>query len=338
MALNMKRNHLIVYTLLILLGLFVVNSTIIKIFAAGLTDITATPNNDAQNTATDLEIAFTPNNALTNGTILTISYDPLFTNGADLEDTDIAIAGTNITSKTCSGFIAGYFTCTITTSGTVTTLVTIIVGDANQLTTPASAGNYPISVTADIGGLGTTIDSGTGLAYISDNAIKENEVLITAFVPSNLSLEIFQASTSTKLSDPNTCSLGTLSISTVKNCLYDIGVGTNNASGASITVTSDGKLNNGFVDFTDTAGTITAGTEAYGFYISTDGARFTPSGSYGSAYQAVPQIDSTFAASSLTSDLLDTSHHLTITHAASVSSLTEVGNYTQTIIYKAYTN
>lgn len=334
----MRKKHLLAYILLISLGLFVVNSAIVKIFAAGLTDITITPNADTQSTATDIEITFTPNNPLTNATILTVSYDTLFTDGADLVDTDIAISGTNITGKSCSGFITGYFTCAITTSGSVTTLVTVVIGDANQLTTPAAAGNYPVSVTADVGGLGTTIDSGTGLAYISDNSIKENEVLITAFVPSNLSLEIFQPSTNTKLSDPNTCSLGTLSISTVKNCLYDVGVGTNNASGASVVITSDGKLNNGIVDFTDTSGTITAGTEAYGFYISTDGIRFTPSGSYGSAYQAVPQTDSAFAASSQTSDLLDTSHHLTVTHAASVSSLTQVGNYTQTIIYKAYTN
>jgi len=39
---------------------------------------------------------------------------------------------------------------------------------------------------------------------------------------------------------------------------------------------------------TSASGTITAGTEAYGFYISTAGSRFTASGSYATPYQAVP--------------------------------------------------
>lgn len=306
--------------------------------AAGITNITVVPVSQNQSTATDVVITFTPSTAITNSTILIYSYDPAFTGGAALTDTDIAISGTNITSKACSDFVAGYFTCTLTTSASVTTPVTTTIGDTNQLTTPSSAGNYSFSVTADIGGLGSTIDSGAGLAYISTDTVKENEVQVTAYVPPNLSLEVYQEGTNTKLVDPNNCALGVLSINTVKTCAYDVGVGTNNATGASVTVSSDGKLRDGATDFTDTTGVITAGTEAYGFYISTQGTRFSAAGSFNTSYQAVPQSGTQFATSSNTSDLLNTAQHMTITHAASISSVTQVGNYAHKLTYRAYTN
>jgi hypothetical protein len=309
-----------------------------RVNAAGLTNITVAPTSQAQSTLTNVVVTFTPNTAITNSSILSYSYDPLFTGGAALTNSDITITGTNITSKVCSNFVAGYFNCTLTTSANVTTTVTTTIGNTNQLTTPSSAGNYSFSVTADIGGLGTTIDSGAGLAYISNNAVKENEVQITAYVPPNLSLELYQSGTNTELVDPNNCGLGVLTINGVKTCTYDLGVGTNNATGASVTVASDGKLRNGATNFTDTVGTVTAGSERYGFYISTQGSRFTAAGSYGTAYQAVPQPATSFASSTQTSDLLNTAHHMTITHAASISSLTEVGNYAHKLTYRAFTN
>jgi len=309
-----------------------------QLSAAGITNITINPVSSNQSTSTNIAVTFTPNTAITNSTVLSFSYDPLFSGGAALVNADIAISGTNITGKTCSGFVAGYFTCALTTSGSVTTLVTTTIGGANQLTTPASAGNYSFSVTADIGNLGTTVDSGSGLAYISSGSIKGNEVQITAYVPPNLSLEIYQTGTNTKLVDPNNCGLGVLTLSTIKTCTYDVSVGTNNATGASVTIASDGKLRNGATNFTDTTGTVTAGSEAYGFYLSTPGSRFTAAGSYGTSYQAVPQSANSFATSSTTSDLLSTAQHMTITHAASISSITSVGNYAHKLIYRAYTN
>lgn len=330
------RNKYILFSAVIFFS--VVLSFVQYVNAAGITNIIVTPVSSNQSTATNVTITFTPTNALTNSTILTYTYDPLFTGGSALTNSDVAITGTNITGKTCGGFINGYFTCSLTTSGSVTTSVTTTIGGTNQLTTPSSAGNYSFSITADIGGLGTTIDSGAGLAYISSIAVKENEVQVNAFVPPNLSLEIYQQSTTTKLTDPNTCSLGVLSINTVKTCAYNVSVGTNNSTGASVNVFSDGRLRNGVIDFTDTLGSITAGTEAYGFYISAAGTRFTPSGSFGTAFQAVPLSSTNFAASTLTSDLLSISQHMTVTHAASVSSVTQVGNYSHKLTYRAFTN
>jgi hypothetical protein len=309
-----------------------------KLNAASLTNFTVVPTSQNESSATNITLTFTPASAITNGTILSISYDTLFTGGAALTNTDIAISGGNITGKNCSGFVNGYFVCTLNVSSSFTSAVTVIIGSSNQLTTPSAEGNYSFSAAVDIGGLGTTVDSGAGLAYISSEDVKENEVQITAYVPPNLSLEIYQAGTNTKLSNPNSCGLGVLTINAVKTCLYDIGIGTNNQNGASLSINSDGALRNGAVNFTNTLGSINAGIEAYGFYISTPGSRFVALSNYDNAYNAVPTTEVSIASSTQTSDLLTTAQHLTITHAAAISSTTQVGNYAHKVTYRAYTN
>lgn len=307
--------------------------TINFVSAAALTDITVTPDSLAVSTLVDVTLTFTPNTAITNGSILEFSYSTSFTGGASLVDADIAITGTNITSKVCTGFVAGYFRCTLTTSGSVTTLITTVIGNTNQLTSPSSAGNYSFSVTADIGGTGSTYDSGAGLAYIAD----ENEVIIRAVVPPVLALDLYNAGTNTLMSNPNTCNLGVLSINAVNTCAYNVGVGTNNTAGAKVRVYAGGAFTNGSVNMTNASGAISAGTEAYGFYISTNGSRFTPSGSYGSAYQTVPTVETDFATSTQTSDKATTAQHFTVTHGATMGTATATGTYTQTVFYTAYT-
>ncbi len=306
--------------------------------AASITNLTITPTSQNQLTLTNVTATFLPNTPITTGSILTVTYDVGFTGGATLTNTDISVTGTNIISKVCSGFSVGLFTCTLTTSASVTTLVTIVIGGANKLTTPILADNYPFSVTVNIGGLGTTFDSGAGLAYISSNSVKENEVEVSAYVPPTVSLEIFTTGTNTKLTDPNTCGLGVLSLTQVNTCTYDVGVGTNNATGATVKVTSDGKLRQGATNFTDTSGTITAATEAYGIYISSNGTIFTPAGLYGTSYQPVPQTIPIFATSASTSDSLVIANHFTVTHAAAMSIATQVGSYKHKLTYTAFTN
>lgn len=308
------------------------------VYAASLTNIVVTPASQNQSTSTNVTVTFTPNTAISNGSKLVLTYDSTYSGGGTLTDSDISITATNLTSKVCSGFINGYFTCTLTTSANVTTGVTIVIGGTNKLTTPAAAGNYPFSITVDIGGTGTTFDSGAGLSYISNNSVKENEVQVNAYVPPTVALDLFVAGTNTKLTDANTCNLGILSLTSVNTCTYDIGAGTNNSTGVTIKVTSDGKLRQGLTNFTDTSGTITAGTEAYGFYISAPGSVFTASGSYGTSYQAVPQTTPVFATSSTVSNELSTAQHITVQHAAAMSTATQVGSYTHKMIYTAFTN
>ena len=301
--------------------------------AAVLTDVSVTPAALTISTSTNITIVYTPVTAETTGTILEFSYPTTFTGGAALTNTDIAITGTNITSKTCTGFIAGYFRCTLTTTGSVTTAVTTVIGSTNKLTTPASAGNYSFSVSANIGGTGSTYDTGAGLAYIAS----ENQVQVRAVVPPVLALDLYDAGTTNLMSNPNTCNLGVLSVNAVNTCTYDVGVGTNSSTGAKVRVYAGGQLTNGAVNMTTASGAISAGTEAYGFYISTAGSRFSASGSYGSAYQAVPLSETDFATSTQTSDKATVGHHFTVTHGATMGTATATGSYTQTVFYTAYT-
>lgn len=309
---------------------------LIKIKAASLTNVTVTPAALTVSTATNVTVTFTPNTAITTGTILTFTYDTSFTGGASLTNSDVAISGTNISSKTCTGFISGYFSCTLTTSGSVTTLVTTVIGGSNQLTTPATAGNYSLSVTADIGGAGTTFDGGAGLAYIGD----ENEVDIRAYVPPVLALDLYQTNSATLLTNPNTCNLGVLSYNTVNTCSYDVGVGTNNDAGSTLRVISSGDFTNGSHNFTQAGDTtIVAGTEEYGFRISDLGTVFTDSATFnGATYESVPTSATSIATSAAVSDKATTAQHIEITHAATMATTTPVGNYNHTVTYTAFTD
>lgn len=331
----MKYSSKRIYGKLILLLLIVlpVSALGVPLKAAVLTDINVTPSALTISTSADVVITWTPVTAETTGTILEITYPTTFTGGASLTNTDIAITGTNITSKTCTGFVAGYFRCTLTNSAPVTTLITMTIGATNKLTTPSSAGNYSFSVSANIGGTGSTYDTGAGLAYIAS----ENQVQVRAVVPPVLALDLYDAGTTTLMTNPNTCNLGVLSVNAVNTCTYDVGVGTNSSTGSTVRVYAGGQLTNGTVNMTNASGAITAGTEAYGFYISTAGSKFTASGSYGSPYQAVPTSAADFATSSSTSDKATLGHHFTVTHGATMSTTTATGSYTQTVYYTAYT-
>ena len=327
------RNNL-VQKLLLLLVVFVPLSNLTQhINAAVLTDVTVTPTSLSTSTAADVTVTFTPVTAITNNSVIEITYPTAFTGGGALTDPDIAISGTNISSKSCTGFVAGYFRCTLTTSGSVTTTVTTVIGDTNQLTTPSSAGNYSWSVSVNVGGSGSIYDTGAGLSYIAD----ENEVEVRAIVPSVLALDLYNSGTTTLMTNPNTCNLGVLSVNSVNTCAYNVGVGTNSSTGATVRVRAGGAFTNGTVNMTNASGIINAGTEAYGFYISTAGARFSAAGSYGSAYQTVPTTETTLATSTTTSDKATVEHHFTVTHGATMGTTTATGTYTQTVFYTAYT-
>ncbi|MCA9385642.1 hypothetical protein KC717_03265 [Candidatus Dojkabacteria bacterium] len=323
-------------------------SLVNNVRAASLTDVSVALTNEAVSSTDNVVITFTPNTAITNGTILEVSYDTGITGGASLTDGDVDVTGTNITSSAESGFVDGYFRSTLTTTGSVTTTVTITIDGANELTTPATSGNYNFSVIADIGGAGTTYDSGAGLAYVAD----DNDITVTAVVPPVIDMELYQTGTDTELTDPNTCALGVLSLNTVSSCDYDIGFGTNNTAGLTIQVTSDGDLDSGADTIDACTGTncdglgaagVDAGQEEYGFRVSDTGAGCSASaaGSYGTADQAVPTTATNFVTTTATcagTTLGNSAQHVEVTHSASMATDTVVGSYNQEVTYTAFTN
>jgi hypothetical protein len=311
-----------------------------RTIAASLTDVTVSLSNEATSATGDMTITFTPNTAITNGTVIEVTYDNLFTGGAAITDADVSVTGTNISSSVESDFSDGYFRSVLTTTGSVTTAVTIVIGGVNQLSNPASSGNYNVSVIADIGGLGA-YDFGAGLAYVAD----DNDVTVSAVVPPVIDLELYQTGTDTELTDPNSCNLGVLSLSQVKDCNYDVGFATNNTAGLTVMVTSDGTLNDGLGNDIDAIadGTVTAGSEEYGFTISDIGAGCSASAqaNYGTQDEPVPTAATNFISST---DVCNgttagqAAKRAEVTHKASMDTDTIVGSYDQVVTYTAYTN
>ena len=300
--------------------------------AASITTLTVVPTSSVALATTNVTLTFSPVPSITTGTILQISYDPAFTGGSSLDFNDITISGTNFSSKVCSGFIAGYFTCTVTTSAPIVTPVTILIGGVHKLTNPA-AGNYSFSVTANIGGTGTTFDAGAGLAYIAG----ANQVVINALVVPVLSLDLYNSGSLTLMTDPNTCNLGALSINTISTCAYDIGIGTNNAGGAVLSAQAAGGMISGSNTLAAATGIgLTAGTEAYGFHISGNGTVFSAIGSYATGVQAVPGSATQISGSLAVSNKATLVQHINITHSAAVSTSTPTGNYSQTVSYTVF--
>jgi hypothetical protein len=303
--------------------------------AASLTDVTVSLSPDTVSTATTMTITFTPATALSDGAVLEVTYDTDFTGGASLTDADITVSGTNISSSTESNFDNGYFKSTLTTSADVTTTVTITIGNTNKLTNPANAGNYNVSVTADPDGSGSSYDTGAGLAYVAD----DNDVTVTAVVPPVIDMEIYEANSDTTT---NTCKLGVLSLNKVNTCSYDVAGATNNASGMTVKVTSDGALDDGSGNDINAVadGTVTAGSEEYGFEITDDGSSDQwDGGSYETSDSAVPTSETTFATTSSTIDGINTqADRLEVTHKASMATDTVSGSYDQVVTYTAYTN
>ena len=310
--------------------------------AASLTNVSVTLGTTALSTATSFVINYTLVTTVTNNTTFAVTYDTGFTGGAAIVSADVVLTGSGASAITTNvtGATAGYFLLTLTAITGTPSTITITLNGTHKLTTPAASGNYNVSVTENIGGAGTTYDYGAGLAYVSNAAILRNQVQITAVVPPVIALDLYQVGTSTKLVDPNTCALGPLSINAINTCTYDVGVGTNDTAGTTIKVVAGGGLLNGAHTFVNASGAITAGTEAYGFAITTNGSVFTPSGSYATLYQTVPTgAAATFATSAAVSANSTITDHFRVTHAATMSTSTTIGtNYTQTLTYTAFTN
>lgn len=302
--------------------------------AASLTDVAvALSTETAEATGVGVTITFTPATAITNGSIIEVSYTGQ-TGGGSITDSDVSVAGTNITSSTESGFAVGYFRSVLSVTGTTTTTVTISIDNVPGLTNPV-AGNYGWGIAVDIGGAGTTFDYGAGLAYVEN----DNDVTVTATVPSTIDMEIYQQNSETKT---NSCALGVLSLAVVKSCVYDIAGATNSSAGMTVRIASDGLLNSGANDINNVAdGTVSAGSEEYGIRITDDGTGdvWAGAGTFESADTAVPQVVTNFASTSAVLDGINTQGvRLEVTHRAAMATNTVIGSYDQLVTYTAFTN
>ncbi len=306
--------------------------------------------NEATSASDDIEVWFDTPTDITADSLLYIIYDSLFTGGSSLTASDISLncdddgevggTSTGMTAFSVNTADNGYLvldTNTDTCSNWIQ--VDIQGGGGNHLTNPVSPGNYSWAVLTDVSGDGADDDSGATLAYVGD----DNDVNITAIVPPTIDMELYQQGTDTELTDTNTCALGVLSLNQVNTCIYDLGTGTNNSTGVSVYMTSDGSLDDGNGNIIGSpTGAVTSGEEEYGFYLSElGGGEYTAAGSYSTQHQAVPTSATLIASSSTTGSGTTAGssiQHLEITHAASMSTSTIVGSYNQVVTYTAYTN
>ncbi len=163
----------------------------------------------------------------------------------------------------------------------------------------------------------------------------------------------FAIRTADETADANSCSLGTLSISSVATCQYRIKVGTSTAAGFQVGLWADENLNQSVpaIDINDVAenSTVTAGMESYGIVVVPP----TNAGAEGTATVWIKQSpfddDDTpipigegnmavIFASNGTQDVDwngtgDTDGTILVTHKAAISTATQAGSYDQVVTY-----
>ena len=233
-------------------------------------------------------------------------------------------------SMTWTGDSSTGWTGTYTFTAATTTANSGGVEFCFSATTPSTVGNYSVAISDD-----NDNDSSAAMIYVGD----DNDVTVTAYVPTVMSLRIKEASST---SDTNSCDLGTLNPASVNTCSYRLAAGTNHAAGMHITLVSDDDLNQttASIDIDKVVdGSVTAGQEEYGLRI-TDAGAFTVENSY-DADHAIPsladgQTEETIASVNSAVDDSNTSNWVTILHSASVNSATAAGNYDQVVTYRVY--
>jgi hypothetical protein len=255
--------------------------------------------------------------------------------------------GTWTIDTSTTGYVRATAGAAVSLTAAGNDVVRVTIGGATaptQYTLTATAGNYNVSVA-------TTDDTGAGLVYIGD----ENDVNVTATVPPTIDMELYANNTDGTLQpgNPNTCSIGVLTLSTVKTCAYWIGSATNSASGVTVRVQDTGAnaglakgagATNNVDNVTANTATLTPGTEQYGFRITTAGsytASAATAGTYASGYQPVPVAATSFATRNNVHNTIGTNNpgeRLQVTHAATMSASTEVGSYSNAVTFTAYTN
>ncbi len=308
--------------------------------AAGVA-VTATPNEIALTTATDVTFTYTASNAVENsGTTYVFIVNPALPSA--LADCTSADTQADATSGGTGSF--GSFS---TTGATFTTTnATTTTGRSLCLKFPsvATAASYGVTIVSSTG------DFGIALIHFGDN----NDVTVTATVAPTLSFNIRNLADS---ADTNVCDLGNVDTTTpvdldstddgAGECGYSLAIGTNSATGFQATIDSNGALTNGTYNMTnvDDNGTFGTGTEEYGLANITAGTGVTENNTASYTYQTdtspIPTTPNNFVSSASAVNYVagtDASDVTLVMHGLTVAPATPTGNYTQTITYQVTAN
>jgi hypothetical protein len=304
--------------------------------AAGLTVGVAFSDSETTSAETRVVVTFTPITSLASGYIK-IYLGPN-TTGAEFTDGDTDQTGADIAcTQTGSTFGSGAYAAATATvpilysmsvaSGGNTNAVSCTVGggatDGPNL--PNVADGYSVAVI-------TNADSGAGVGYVGN----ANDITVSATVLPNLALTIDNADATSCIttSGVTACNLGIVTTAAINSGNYDVNVGTNAASGATLKVTADAKLDNGSDDINDVVenNSVVAGTEGNGIAVVSDVA-WTEQGDFTDDDTPIPTSPTTVATTAGPIDI--SGNDVTVTHKVAVSSTTKALTYTQVVTWTA---
>ncbi|MFH0952018.1 MAG: hypothetical protein V1838_02395, partial [Patescibacteria group bacterium] len=328
----------VVVTILFSLGWLISNVQTAR--SGGIDDVTITlSDSEALNTESRVQVVFTPDTALTGGDTITI-YLAENTGGTEWEDDDAdqssadiscVQAGTTFNNPVYAAATASvpmYYSQDVNTGGNLAQVTcTLGSGAADAPNNPNTAGGFSIAVVTDD-------DAGAGVAYVGD----ANDIDVTVEVLPNLSLTIDNADASvctTTGGGITSCDMGTVTTANVNTGNYDVNVGTNATTSASMKVNDDQDLTSGANTIADVIenNTVTAGVEGYGLQIVENGTEWTEVDPFDDDDTPITTSPVTVATSTGPADAAG--DDVTITHRVAVSSITEAGNYSHTVTWTA---
>ncbi|MEK9138118.1 MAG: hypothetical protein AAB393_13415, partial [Bacteroidota bacterium] len=133
--------------------------------------------------------------------------------------------------------------------------------------------------------------------------------------------------------------LGVVTTAAVNTGNYDVNVGTNATSGATLKIAEDGNLRNGSDVITDvvedTGGTVTAGVDEYGIAVTSD-ASWTEAGNFTDDDTPIPTGPASVA--STAGPIASSGDDVTITHRVAVSSTVKALTYSHIVTWTATAN
>jgi hypothetical protein len=317
------------------LGVFAYTGLLMPEVSAAGVSITATPNEIALSTATDVTFTYTASNAVEAiGTTYTFVSNPTLPGALSNCTSADGFADANGTdgAGSFSGFSTTGATFTLTTATTTTGRSFCI-----KLPSIASAASYSFSIISSTG------DFGAALVHVGDN----NDVTVTAVVGPTLSFNIRNAADS---ADTNVCDLGSVDTTTVVDldstddgvgeCQYALATATNSDSGFQVTIDTDGPLDSGAntMTYVDDNGTFGTGTEEYGLANVTAPAGITEDSTASFTFQtdASPLSATPVNFISSTNPFVytagtDATDVTIVTHGLTVGTGTETGAYAQLV-------
>jgi hypothetical protein len=215
-------------------------------------------------------------------------------------------------------------------TGGDTSAVTCTLGDGatDGPSNPGVADGYSVAVV-------TNSDSGAGIAYVGN----ANDVTVSATVLPNLALTIDNADATacTTASGVTSCNLGVVTTAAVNTGNYDVNVGTNAASGATMIVAEDGDLRNGADTINDVVegNTVTLGTETYGVALTSDAA-WTEQGDF--TDDDTPLVTGPTNVATTAGPIDIAGNDVTVTHRVAVASTTKALTYSHIVTWTATAN